>query len=359
MTDPVLLRPVVEVAGRGTEIAAQLADELSLLSATLDVQHVGATSLGAGITRGDVDLAVRVSPSAFAEVVAALKLRFVTAQPQNWTPTYASFTDQRWDLPVGLQVCVVGSPDDFLVALRDLFLREPTLRDSYESVKRQAAGDGPDAYWRAKDAFLRELLTCRGLRPGVATARCWLVLVNGVPGAGKTTVARQLADHFRWPLISKDAFKELIFDGLGWSTKDWSLKVSATAHRLMNSVIEEQLGSGHSVVVESNFKPEIDSARFENLCSAFAAVPVQVLCWADPDVLFDRYWARQTSERHPGHVETATKEEQRRGIGTGRSDPLRISGPTIEVDTTIFDRIDYPRLFDTLSAITGQKRGQP
>src|SRR3989442_1170409 len=49
-----------------------------------------------------------------------------------------------------------------------------------------------------------------------------LVLVNGLPGTGKTTVARKISDHFHWPCFSKDVFKELIFDGLGWSDKAWS-----------------------------------------------------------------------------------------------------------------------------------------
>ena len=171
-----------------------------------------------------------------------------------------------------------------------------------------------------------------------------LVLVTGLPGAGKTSVGQTLSEGLAIPFFSKDAFKERIFDSLGWNDKAWSRRVSEASHRILDYLVEVELRAGRSLIVESNFKPEIDSARFRELQSRFGVVGVQVLCWAEGDILFERYWARHQTERHPGHIESATPEEQRHDLAVGRCQPLQLGGPVIELDTTDFAKIDYPSL---------------
>jgi GrpB-like predicted nucleotidyltransferase (UPF0157 family) len=50
------------------------------------------------------------------------------------------------------------SNDDFLLALRDRMRADPSLLRRYNEIKVAAASAGPDAYWKAKDGFLREIL---------------------------------------------------------------------------------------------------------------------------------------------------------------------------------------------------------
>ena len=160
-TVPVELHRVHDLAGQVEGVLADLRTDLQTLAPGIEVEHVGATSLLDGLTKGDVDVNVRVAPDRFQGVVSALSARFEAAQPQNWTATYASFSDDRGGLPVGIQVTVRGSDDDFLVAAGDRLRADPALRRQYDELKQQTATAGRAAYWRAKNEFLRNLRESR------------------------------------------------------------------------------------------------------------------------------------------------------------------------------------------------------
>jgi len=63
-------------------------------------------------------------------------------------------------------------------------------------------------------------------RPGLPRL---LVLTTGLPGAGKTTLARQVAVALELPLLSKDIVKERLSDILGVHDRAWSMKLGAAA----------------------------------------------------------------------------------------------------------------------------------
>jgi GrpB-like predicted nucleotidyltransferase (UPF0157 family) len=155
---PVELYPVEQLASTVTSVLDELRGDLDQLVPALDIEHIGATSLPDGLTKGDVDVNLRVDAGQFDHVVAMLSTRFGIAQPQNWTATYASFSDDRRALPVGIQVTVKGSNDDFLVMLRDRLRSDADLRREYNHLKHQNSSAGADVYWQAKNDFLQRLL---------------------------------------------------------------------------------------------------------------------------------------------------------------------------------------------------------
>jgi GrpB-like predicted nucleotidyltransferase (UPF0157 family)/predicted O-methyltransferase YrrM len=146
---------VQDLARQVERVLAAIRRELQSLVPDAEVEHIGATALPASLTKGDVDVNLRVDSTRFRPVVATLSGRFAIAQSQNWTDAYASFEDNSFDLPLGIQVTVEGSDDDFLVALRNRLRDDPGLRREYDEIKRDAAPAGRDAYWQAKSDFLR------------------------------------------------------------------------------------------------------------------------------------------------------------------------------------------------------------
>ncbi|MDQ5819816.1 MAG: GrpB family protein [Actinomycetota bacterium] len=146
-----------EIAQQAQDVVTRFVrDNADILDA--DVHHIGATAMPFGHTKGDVDVNVRVEETRFPGLVTALRERFDVAQHENWTPAFASFSTDRYALPLGIQVTVSGSEGDFLLRLRDRMLAQPDLLREYDQRKLSAAARGAAAYWDAKNSFLRELL---------------------------------------------------------------------------------------------------------------------------------------------------------------------------------------------------------
>jgi GrpB-like predicted nucleotidyltransferase (UPF0157 family) len=124
------------------------------------VEHMGATAVPGSITKGDLDLLVRVSASDFAAAVATLEDCYEIHQPENWTPADASFVDEEaGDVPVGVQLVVAGSDlDAAFVSIRSVLRGHPELVQQSNELKRSFEGGDPEEYVAAEQAFIESLL---------------------------------------------------------------------------------------------------------------------------------------------------------------------------------------------------------
>lgn len=178
-----------------------------------------------------------------------------------------------------------------------------------------------------------------------------IILITGMPGTGKTTLGTALSARYHLAFISKDALKDRMFDNLGWSDKAWSLQVSAASHRIMDYLIDEELRAGHSIIVESNFKRQIDSQRFRKFQQTYGCNIVQILCWAEGETVFQRFMRRMgTPARHEGHVEAISPERIRQEFiaANGKDAPLDIDGLTVEFNTTDLAALDYSGIYQAI-----------
>jgi predicted kinase len=169
-----------------------------------------------------------------------------------------------------------------------------------------------------------------------------LIIISGLPGTGKSTLGRRLADETGLPLIYRDGLKETLFDSLGWQDREWSKKLGAASYALLYHVLEALLRAGRSLIVESNFNSAFDTPKLHDLTQRYRFTPFQIQCVTEGSVLLQRFRQRSTSsERHPGHVDYLNVKEFKPGLAQGRLDFLDLGGTIMEIDTTNFDTVDY------------------
>ena len=172
-----------------------------------------------------------------------------------------------------------------------------------------------------------------------------LIVVSGPPCAGKTTLARRIAQEFRLPLVAKDDIKESLFDSLGWQDREWSKKLGRATFDLLFYFAEMQLAARRSLVVEANFAAEFHNERFRELQAKHKFIPLQIVCHADPETLAQRFRVRwESGARHRGHVDNEIDTQELDTILKRNVAPLDIGGEVIEIDTTDFDKVDYTGL---------------
>jgi predicted kinase len=130
-----------------------------------------------------------------------------------------------------------------------------------------------------------------------------ILLVSGAPASGKSTLARALARIFNYPLISKDAIKESLFDSLG-AALGKHLETPAELSRLLSNAAMEVLWSlapdCPQVILEANFRPRSDYER--KRISAFEGRKLEVYCHCTLEEASRRFRERATrADRHPAH----------------------------------------------------------
>ena len=128
-----------------------------------------------------------------------------------------------------------------------------------------------------------------------------VLLIAGMPGAGKTTQAEYFAQRYDALIFSKDAFKEILFDDIGFRSADEKEKLDVASVRLMLKAAEIALKGGRNVIVESNFMTR-DKAFLKEFEDRTGESITTLRMDCDMDVLYDRALARDGStDRHPAH----------------------------------------------------------
>lgn len=182
------------------------------------------------------------------------------------------------------------------------------------------------------------------------------VLIAGLPASGKTTFAAHLAAQLQLPMVSKDRIKEIMYDTIGFRSKDEKVTLSIAATQLLYYYAESMMRTGMSFILENNFE-NVQKPGLLRLLEEYRYRTVTIRFGGDVRVIYERYLKRDSSpERHGGHKTSdawprrhqenllaapPTMEEFVAEVSTRGIAEFSVGGEELFVDATDFDRLSY------------------
>jgi len=124
---------------------------------SVDVQHVGSTAIPNSLTKGDLDIQVRVKKEDFTKTVKELLKLYKKDTENRCTKTYVSFKKYNGEILIGIQVTVINSKEDDFSKLRDILLSNPKYQKELDSLKKKYNGKTMSEYRRVKAKFFNRL----------------------------------------------------------------------------------------------------------------------------------------------------------------------------------------------------------
>ena len=196
----------------------------------------------------------------------------------------------------------------------------------------------------------------------------YCILVTGIPAAGKSTKAEAVSERLKLPVISKDTVKELLFDNVGFHSREEKVNLGIASMEIMYYVARQLMKTGQPFILENNFEYSSESGM-KNLLEDYPYPVLTITLTGDYRVIYRRFLERESSpDRHRGHVvndcypekkvnhlkplkaKTISYEDFACGIEKRGFDAFRVGERQIKVDTTDFSKIDMEKLFPQIAA---------
>lgn len=142
-----------------------------------------------------------------------------------------------------------------------------------------------------------------------------LILVTGLPASGKSGFSRYAGQKLNIPVLEKDHYKEILFDDIGFKSREEKIKLGVAAMNLMYDQARSFLKMGVSVILDNNFEnSSLEGLR--KLAGDFDCRLITLRFEDDIAAIHSRFVRRDRDpRRHRGHVlntrypETEGREE--------------------------------------------------
>lgn len=125
-----------------------------------------------------------------------------------------------------------------------------------------------------------------------------LIIVCGLAGSGKTTLTNELSKKLKVTYLNRDYIKELIFEGMGFSTYEESRKAGSLAFNVFFHLAEQQIARGVDIIMESVFNYPEDYLIFDKWKEKYDVEIFSIICSIDKTEREKRYYNRPRHQAH-------------------------------------------------------------
>lgn len=194
-----------------------------------------------------------------------------------------------------------------------------------------------------------------------------LIVIAGMPATGKSWLAGKLRELFGYPVIEKDRIKERMFDAIGFENYAGKRAEDVAANFILLDMVRKFIEADQSLIIDNNFDQE-SAAELAKLLEENPEIDVTtVFMTGDPEVLYQRYFARDAAhKRHLGHCmqthypphegESTEFQMTREGFAERflkrKNDVMSWRGKRIDVDATEFEKVDVERVMEAVEGET-------
>ena len=186
----------------------------------------------------------------------------------------------------------------------------------------------------------------------------YCILVTGIPAAGKSTMAVLLGKQLGLPVISKDIIKEVMYDDVGFQSREEKVKLGTASVNIMYYIAEQLMKTNQPFILENNFET-ISREPLLGILERYSYTAITIALTGDYSIIYKRFVERNNSmNRHRGHVVNDTYPEKNpyrtidsisyedfvRGVENRGMDSFVANGPRVIIDTTDFSKISIKHL---------------
>ena len=191
----------------------------------------------------------------------------------------------------------------------------------------------------------------------------YCIVVTGIPAAGKSTMAEVMSERLKIPVISKDTIKELLFDNVGFESREEKVNLGIASMEIMYYIAGQLMKAGQAFILENNFEYSSEHG-IKTLLKKYQYFVLTITLTGDYKVIYQRFLERNSSpDRHRGHVVNDCYPEKKEsnpkklkapsisyenyvhGIQQRGFEDFLVDGKQIKVDTTDFSKVDMEELF--------------